>query len=57
MFKRAPAPHPGRRRSFPRYAHNLGGDEPMPTDSTPHVTTLEAFHDAVHPSAILVPVK
>jgi putative CocE/NonD family hydrolase len=43
--------------AFPRYARNLGGDEPVPTAATPHVTNLEIFHDAAHPSAILLPVK
>jgi putative CocE/NonD family hydrolase len=43
--------------AFPRFARNLGGDEPLPTAATPHVTNLEIFHDAAHPSAILLPVK
>jgi putative CocE/NonD family hydrolase len=43
--------------AFPRYARNLGNDEPVATAATPHVTNLEIFHDAAHPSAILLPVK
>ncbi|WP_369794580.1 CocE/NonD family hydrolase C-terminal non-catalytic domain-containing protein [Kutzneria sp. 744] len=43
--------------AFPRFARNLGGDEPVATAATPHVTTLEIFHDAAHPSAVLLPVK
>jgi putative CocE/NonD family hydrolase len=43
--------------AFPRYARNLGGDEPVPTAATPFPTRLEIFHDAAHPSAILLPTK
>ncbi len=43
--------------AFPRFARNLGGDDPVPTASTPWKTTVEVFHDAGHPSAILLPVK
>jgi putative CocE/NonD family hydrolase len=43
--------------AFPRFARNLGGDEPFATATTPYPTRLEVFHDAAHPSAILLPVK
>jgi len=43
--------------AFPRYARNLGGDEPVPTATVPHVTAVEVFHDTDHPSAVLLPVK
>jgi hypothetical protein len=43
--------------AFPRFARNLGGDEPVPTAATPHVTVVEVLHDAEHPSAISLPTK
>jgi putative CocE/NonD family hydrolase len=43
--------------AFPRYARNLGADEPVPTAVTPHPTLVEIFHDAAHPSAIVLPVR
>ncbi|MFI6164739.1 CocE/NonD family hydrolase [Micromonospora haikouensis] len=43
--------------AFPRFARNLGGDEPVATATTAHVTHLEILHDGVHPSAILLPAK
>lgn len=43
--------------AFPRFARNLGGDEPLPTATTMHTTTMEIFHDAAHPSAVLLPAR
>ncbi|MBY8875503.1 CocE/NonD family hydrolase [Micromonospora sp. PLK6-60] len=43
--------------AFPRFARNLGGDEPVATATTAHVTHLEILHDGAHPSAILLPAK
>ena len=44
--------------AFPRFARNLGGDdEPVPTATTIHLADQEIFHDAEHPSAVLLPVR
>ncbi len=43
--------------AFPAMPTISAATNPVPTDTTPHVTTLEPFHDAAHPSAILAPVK
>ena len=43
--------------AFPRFARNLGSDEPVATATTPHVTRTDVFHDTAHPSAVFLPVK
>jgi putative CocE/NonD family hydrolase len=43
--------------AFPRFARNLGGDEPIATATKAHVTHLEILHDVAHPSAVLLPTN
>jgi uncharacterized protein len=43
--------------AFPRFARNLGGDEPAATATKAHVTHLEILHDGAHPSAVLLPAN
>jgi len=42
--------------AHPRIARNLGGGEPLATGTALHVADQEVFHDAAHPSAIVLPV-
>jgi uncharacterized protein len=42
--------------AHPRYARNLGGDEPLATATTLHTARQALYHDPAHPSAILLPV-
>jgi uncharacterized protein len=43
--------------AHPRFARNLGGDEPLETTVTMHVADQEIWHDPDHPSAIVLPVR
>jgi putative CocE/NonD family hydrolase len=43
--------------AHPRFARNLGGGEPLGIAATMHVADQEVWHDAGHPSAILLPVR
>lgn len=43
--------------SHPRYARNLGSGEPLATATTLCAADHTVYHDAGHPSAILLPVK
>ena len=43
--------------AFPRFARNLGSDDPVASATSPHVIHTEIFHDTAHPSAILLPVR
>ncbi len=38
--------------SFPRYARNLGTDEPLAIGTTMRTNRFEVFHDAEHPSCL-----
>jgi len=40
--------------AFPRYARNLGGDEPLATAARLHVATQSLHHSEAHPSAIVL---
>ncbi|WP_226344491.1 CocE/NonD family hydrolase [Agilicoccus flavus] len=42
--------------AFPRFARNLGTDEPFGAASTGRTCRFEVFHDADHPSAVRLPV-
>jgi uncharacterized protein len=42
--------------AHPRFARNLGGEEPLTTATTLHVADQTVYHDPAHPSAILLPV-
>jgi len=42
--------------AHPRIARNLGGGHPLATGTALHVSDQEVFHDAAHPSAIVLPV-
>jgi putative CocE/NonD family hydrolase len=43
--------------SHPRYARNPGSGEPLATATTLHAADHTVYHDAGHPSAIMLPVK
>jgi putative CocE/NonD family hydrolase len=43
--------------AFPRYARNPGTGEPHATATTLRAADQEVFHDAEHPSAIVLPVR
>ncbi|MFN8442558.1 MAG: CocE/NonD family hydrolase [Caldilineaceae bacterium] len=43
--------------SHPRYVRNLGSGEPLATATTLIAAEHTVYHDAQHPSAILLPVK
>jgi uncharacterized protein len=43
--------------AHPRFARNLGGDEPFGTATAMRVAGQEVWHDADHPSAIVLPVR
>ncbi len=43
--------------AHPRFARNLGGGEPLATAVTMHAADNEVWHDPVHPSAIVLPVR
>jgi putative CocE/NonD family hydrolase len=42
--------------NFPRFSRNLNTDEPVPSATTIRVATNTVYHDADHPSHILLPV-
>jgi uncharacterized protein len=42
--------------AHPRYARNLGSDEPVATATTLHTAQQAVYHDETHPSAVLLPV-
>jgi putative CocE/NonD family hydrolase len=41
--------------AFPRWARNLGSDEPIGPASDGHAAQQSIYHDAAHPSSILLP--
>ena len=43
--------------AHPRFARNLGGGEPLAAAATMHVAEQEVWHDADHPSAIVLPIR
>jgi putative CocE/NonD family hydrolase len=43
--------------AFPRYDRNPGTGEPRATATTLRVARQEVFHDAQHPSAVILPVR
>ena len=43
--------------AHPRFARNLGGGEPFGTATTMRIADQEIWHDAGHPSAIVLPVR
>jgi hypothetical protein len=43
--------------AFPRFDRNRGAGEPRRTGSTLHTADQEVFHDAAHPSAIILPMR
>lgn len=43
--------------AHPRFARNLGGGEPFGTATTMRSADQEVWHDADHPSAIVLPVR
>ncbi len=43
--------------AHPRFARNLGGGEPLGSATTMRVADQEVWHDAEHPSAIVLPVR
>ena len=42
--------------SHPRFARNVGSGEPLATAKDFRVANQRVFHDATHPSSILLPV-
>ena len=42
--------------AFPRFARNLGTGEPLGTATTGRPCRFEVFHDAAHPSQLVLPV-
>jgi putative CocE/NonD family hydrolase len=42
--------------AFPRFARNLGTDEPLVTAKTIKVADQSIFHDPKHPSALILPI-
>jgi uncharacterized protein len=43
--------------AHPRFVRNLGGGEPLGSATTMRVANQEIWHDAEHPSAIVLPVR
>jgi uncharacterized protein len=43
--------------AHPRFARNLGGGEPFGTATTMRRADVEVWHDADHPSAIVLPIR
>jgi len=43
--------------AHPRFARNLGGGEPLGSATTMRVADQELWHDAEHPSAIVLPIR
>jgi predicted acyl esterase len=43
--------------AFPRYDRNLGTGEPRATATAMQVAQQQVFHDAQHPSAVILPVR
>jgi putative CocE/NonD family hydrolase len=43
--------------AFPRFAANLGTDEPFATATAGRRNRFEVFHDAVHPSNVALPTR
>lgn len=43
--------------AFPRYARNTGSGEPHPTATTLMAADQEVYHDRMHRSAVILPVK
>ncbi|GAB3404561.1 CocE/NonD family hydrolase [Flindersiella endophytica] len=43
--------------AFPRYNRNLGTGEPRATATTLRAADQQVFHDAAHPSAVILPVR
>jgi uncharacterized protein len=43
--------------AHPRFARNLGGGEPLGSATTMRCAEQEVWHDAAHPSAIVLPVR
>ncbi len=43
--------------AHPRFVRNLGGGEPLATATATHIADQEIWHDAGHPSAIVLPVR
>jgi putative CocE/NonD family hydrolase len=43
--------------AFPRYTRNPGTGEPPATATALHAADQEVYHDAAHPSAIILPVR
>jgi uncharacterized protein len=42
--------------AHPRYARNLGSDEPLATATALHIARQAVYHDPARPSAVLLPV-
>lgn len=42
--------------AFPRFARNLGTDEPLTTATSMKVADQSVFHDSNHPSALVLPI-
>lgn len=42
--------------AFPRYARNLGTNEPLNTATTIKVAEQSIFHDPEHPSSVILPI-
>ena len=42
--------------AFPRFARNLGTDEPLTTATKMRIAEQLIFHDPNHPSAVILPV-
>jgi uncharacterized protein len=42
--------------AFPRFARNLGTDEPLATATTMNIADQSIFHDPEHPSAAILPM-
>jgi uncharacterized protein len=43
--------------AHPRFARNLGGGEPLGSATTMRIAEQQVWHDAAHPSAIVLPVR
>jgi hypothetical protein len=43
--------------AFPRFARNLGTEEPLATGTTMRVAGQQIYHEPTHPSAIILPVS
>ena len=42
--------------AHPRFARNLGTDEPLATGTHTKVAEQKVYHDSVHPSAVILPI-